>query len=130
MPSIEGPPQHQNPIELLATVAEWQDGTLTIYEATQNTRRRAERSGAPFGIQPSGSAWCAWSAGGGFGQKNSLQMQTVARCGGRAPARTAREDVVPRWQIFHDASFRPADPPSRAARSRPHRAAWLRRYTK
>ena len=30
------PPQHQNPIELIATVAEWQGDTLTIHEGTQN----------------------------------------------------------------------------------------------
>ena len=29
----EGPPQHQNPIELLTTVAEWRDGTLTVSRA-------------------------------------------------------------------------------------------------
>jgi len=28
--------QHQNPIELIATVAEWNDGKLTIHEGTQN----------------------------------------------------------------------------------------------
>ena len=30
------PPQHQNPIELIATVAEWNDGKLIIHEGTQN----------------------------------------------------------------------------------------------
>ena len=30
------PPQHQNPIELIATVAEWQGDKLIIHEGTQN----------------------------------------------------------------------------------------------
>src|SRR5262249_53325904 len=30
------PPQHHNPMELLATVAEWREGTLIIHEGTQN----------------------------------------------------------------------------------------------
>ena len=47
-------------------------------------------------------------AGGGFGLKNSLQMQTVLAA--VAAQRLARpvKLVVPRTQVFHDASFRPA----------------------
>ena len=47
-------------------------------------------------------------AGGGFGQKNSLQMQTVlAAVAARADGRPVKL-VVPRTGVFHDASFRPA----------------------
>ena len=71
--------------------------------------------------RPSGTAWPRSSAlhrsaievirpyaGGGFGQKNSLQMQTVlAAVAARRLGRPVKI-VVPRAQIFHDASFRPA----------------------
>jgi xanthine dehydrogenase YagR molybdenum-binding subunit len=49
----------------------------------------------------------SWSAGGGFGQKNSLQMQTIpVAIAARRLGRPVKI-VVPRWQVYHDASFRP-----------------------
>ena len=39
------PPQHQNPIELIATVAEWHGGKLTIHEGTQNAEADPPRPG-------------------------------------------------------------------------------------
>jgi xanthine dehydrogenase YagR molybdenum-binding subunit len=48
------------------------------------------------------------SAGGAFGQKNSLQMQTVlVAVAARRLGRPVKL-VVPRAQVFHGASFRPA----------------------
>jgi xanthine dehydrogenase YagR molybdenum-binding subunit len=48
-------------------------------------------------------------AGGGFGQKNSLQMQTVLAAVAARRLQRPVKLVVPRAQIFHDASFRPAN---------------------
>ena len=47
-----GPPQHHNPIELLATVAEWHDGGLTIHESTQNTEGLRFGVSRQLGIDP------------------------------------------------------------------------------
>src|SRR4029077_16867153 len=47
-------------------------------------------------------------AGGGFGQKNSLQMQTVLAAGAARRLQRPLKLVVSRAQIFHDASFRAA----------------------
>ena len=102
------PPQHHNPIELIATVAEWNDGNLTVREGTQNAE--AIRHGLVAALQLTADQVQVISpyAGGGFGQKNSLQMQTVLAAIAARRLQRPVKLVVPRAQIFHDASFRPA----------------------
>jgi xanthine dehydrogenase YagR molybdenum-binding subunit len=102
------PPQHQNPIELIATVAEWRDGKLTIHEGTQNAEAVRHGLATQLGLAPDRVEVLSPFVGGGFGQKNSLQMQTVlAAVAARRLGRPVKL-VVSRAQIFHDASFRPA----------------------
>jgi xanthine dehydrogenase YagR molybdenum-binding subunit len=103
----EGPPQHQNPMELLTTVAEWQDGTLTVYEPSQNSGAIRHGLARALGIEAERIHVIAWSAGGGFGQKNSLQMHTVPVAVAARRLGRPVKIVLPRWQIYHDASFRP-----------------------
>ncbi len=101
------PPQHQNPIELIATVAEWQGDKLTIREGTQNAEAVRHGVAAALRIAPEKVEVISPFIGGGFGQKNSLQMQTVlAAVAARETGRPVKL-VVPRSNIFHDASFRP-----------------------
>jgi xanthine dehydrogenase YagR molybdenum-binding subunit len=101
------PPQHQNPIELIATVAEWKDGKLTVHEGTQNAEAIRHGLVTALGVAPEQVEVISPFAGGGFGQKNSLQMQTVlAAVAARRLGRPVKL-VVPRAQVFHDASFRP-----------------------
>ena len=49
------PPQHQNPIELIATVAEWNGDKLTIHEGTQNAE--AIRHGVATALGISRRRW-------------------------------------------------------------------------
>lgn len=106
--SFTTPPQHQSPVELLGTVAEWRDGTLFIYEGTQNTAAIRHGVAAELGIPADRVQVISPYCGGAFGQKNSLQMQTVlAAVAARELGRPVKI-VVPRMQVFHDASFRPA----------------------
>lgn len=106
--TFTSPPQHQNPIELIATVAEWRDGKLTIHEGTQNAEAVRHGVARALGLEPDSVEVLSPYLGGGFGQKNSLQMQTVlAAVAARRLGRPVKL-VVPRAQIFHDASFRPA----------------------
>jgi xanthine dehydrogenase YagR molybdenum-binding subunit len=106
--TINCPPQHQNPIELISTVAEWNGDKLTIHEGTQNAEAIRHGVALGLGLNPENVAVISPFAGGGFGQKNSLQMQTVlAAVAARETGRPVKL-VVPRAGVFHDASFRPA----------------------
>ena len=101
------PPQHHNPMELLATVAEWREGTLIIHEGTQNAASIRHGLAHELGLDPDRVQVISPYAGGGFGQKNSLQMQTLLAAVAARRLGKPVKLVVPRAQIFHDASFRP-----------------------
>jgi xanthine dehydrogenase YagR molybdenum-binding subunit len=102
------PPQHQNPIELIATVAEWQGDKLIIHEGTQNAEAIRHGLATALGLSAAQVEVISPFAGGGFGQKNSLQMQTVlAAVAARQTGRPVKL-VVHRAGVFHCASFRPA----------------------
>jgi xanthine dehydrogenase YagR molybdenum-binding subunit len=101
-------PQHQNPIELIATLAEWHLDKLTIHEGTQNAEAVRHGVATALGLDPEQVEVISPFVGGGFGQKNSLQMQTVlAAIAARQTGRPVKL-VVSRAGVFHDASFRPA----------------------
>lgn len=102
------PPQHQNPIELIATVAEWQGDKLTIHEGTQNAEAVRHGLATALGLKPEQVEVISPFVGGGFGQKNSLQMQTVLAAVAARETRQPVKLVVSRRGVFHDASFRPA----------------------
>ncbi|MBU1314393.1 MAG: xanthine dehydrogenase family protein molybdopterin-binding subunit [Alphaproteobacteria bacterium] len=101
------PTQHHNPIELLATIAVWQDGKLVIYEGTQRASGMQHDLATILGLDPSLVEVKSGYIGGGFGQRGPTQRQTaiVARAAillGR-PVKL----VMPRSQIFHVATYRP-----------------------
>ena len=101
------PAQHHNPIELLSTTAVWQNGRLTVYEGTQCASMVRAALARALHLDQAVIEVKSPYIGGGFGQKGAVQRQTtiVARAAmllGR-PVKL----VVPRGQIFHNASFRP-----------------------
>jgi xanthine dehydrogenase YagR molybdenum-binding subunit len=103
----ESPAQHHNPIEMLSTTAMWSGGRLTIYEGSQHTGGIKAAVAKLLMLDPAVVDVKCESVGGGFGQKGTVQRQTalVARAAillGR-PVKL----VMPRGQIFHNASFRP-----------------------
>ena len=102
------PAQHQNPIELIATVAEWKDGKLIVHEGTQNAEAVRHGLAAALGSAPDRVEVISPFVGGGFGQKNAMQMQTVLAAVAAQRLGRPVKLVVPRAQVFHDASFRPA----------------------
>ena len=102
------PPQHQNPIELVSTVAEWRKGTLVIHEGTQNSGAIRHGLARQLGLDPARIEVISPQCGGGFGMKNSLQMQTLLAAVAARKLGQPVKLVVPRSQLFHDASFRPA----------------------
>jgi len=102
------PAQHQNPMELISTTAEWRNGDLFIYEGTQNSGSLKFGVARALGMEPSRVHVSSPYLGGGFGQKNSLQSQTVLVASAALAVGRAVKLVVPRAQLFHTASFRPA----------------------
>lgn len=105
---FRSPPQHQNPMELIATVAQWDGDALTIYEGTQNAGALKFGVAEILGIDAAKVTVVSPSVGGGFGQKNSLQMQTALVAWAARETGAPVKMVVPRSQLFYDASFRPA----------------------
>ncbi len=105
--TFHNPPQHQNPIELVATVAEWDGDDLTIHEGTQNSGALKFGIARMFGIEPDRVTVISPQVGGGFGQKNSLQMQTALVAWAARRLGAPVKMVVPRSQLFGNASFRP-----------------------
>jgi xanthine dehydrogenase YagR molybdenum-binding subunit len=105
---VETPAQHQNPIELIATVAEWKGDTLVIREGTQNAASIRSGLATQLSMAPDKIEVHSPYCGGGFGQKNSEQMQTVFAAIAARRLNRPVKIVVPRSQLFHDASFRPA----------------------
>jgi xanthine dehydrogenase YagR molybdenum-binding subunit len=107
--AYELPIQHQNPMEIIATVAEWSaDGVLTIHEPTQNAESVRHGLAKQLGIEPVRVRVLSPTVGGGFGQKNSLQSHTaLVAMAARALGRPVKL-VLSRSQLFHNASFRPA----------------------
>ncbi len=100
------PAQHQNPIELLATVAEWNGDRLEIHEGTQSSQGVCNGLAIAFGLDPAKVHVMSPFTGGGFGQKNSLSFHTVmAAVAARRVGRPVKL-VMPRSQVFHGTSFR------------------------
>jgi xanthine dehydrogenase YagR molybdenum-binding subunit len=95
-------------MELIATVAEWKDGKLIVHESTQNAEGLRHGLVAALGLTPDRVEVISPYVGGGFGQKYAMQMQTVLVAVAAQRLGRAVKLVVPRTQIFHDSSFRPA----------------------
>lgn len=104
----ELPTQHQNPMEIIATVAEWQGDMLIIKEPTQNAEGVRHGMAKQLGIPAARVRVLSPTLGGGFGQKNSLQSHTaLVALAARQLGRPVKL-VMTRAQLFHNASFRPA----------------------
>jgi xanthine dehydrogenase YagR molybdenum-binding subunit len=102
------PAQHQNPIELLATVATWEGDRLTVHEGTQASQPICQGLAIALGIDVAKVRVTSPYAGGGFGQKNTLLFHTViAAVAARRVGRPVKL-VLPRAQVFHGSSFRAA----------------------
>ncbi|MFC3126029.1 xanthine dehydrogenase family protein molybdopterin-binding subunit [Pseudoroseomonas globiformis] len=106
--SFHCPSAHHNPMELISTTADWQDGRLTIHEGTQNSGAIKHGLAAALGLDPSRIRVNSAFTGGGFGQKNSMQPQTVLAARASMMLNRPVKLVLPRAQIFFTAPLRPA----------------------
>lgn len=101
------PQQHHNPIELISTTAAFEDGELRIYEGTQAASAFAGGLAGMIGMEPTRLRGVSPYTGGGFGQKNGIQEQSVLVASAAVILRRPVKLVMPRGQLFHTASYRP-----------------------
>lgn len=102
------PAHHQNPMELISTTAEWRSGHLYIHEGSQSSGAIKFGLALSLGLAPDHVHVMSPYVGGGFGQKNAMQQQTLLVA--RAAMLIGRpvKLVLPRSQVFHMATYRPA----------------------
>jgi xanthine dehydrogenase YagR molybdenum-binding subunit len=105
---FRGPAQHQVPMELISSVAEWHGDTLVVHEGTQNAGAIQHGLATQLGIDPGQVQVISPSVGGGFGQKNSLQPHIGPLAIAARRLRRPVKMMLPRTQTFHQGSFRPA----------------------
>src|SRR5215469_2244885 len=103
-----GPPNHHNPIELLSSVAEWNDGTLIVYESTQGAEGVRFGLSHQLGIDPANVRVISPYVGGAFGQKTAPGSHTTFAAVAARHLNRPVKIVLPRKQTFYDAPFRPA----------------------
>ena len=100
------PPQHQSPMELLSTVAEWQGDQLIVHEGTQAASAMRGGLATQLGIPLEKVRVISPYVGGAFGQRGSISPHTLfAAVAARRVGRPVKL-VVPRAQVFHATSFR------------------------
>ena len=102
------PAQHQNPMELVAALAQWDGDVLTVHEPTQNAEAVRHGLARQLGLEAKAVRVVSPSVGGGFGQKNSLQSHTVLVAIAARRLNRPVKLVVPRALVFHNTSFRPS----------------------
>ena len=102
------PQQHQNPMEMVSTTAWFHGGELSVWEGTQNSGGMKAGLAGALGLDPARVHVHSPYLGGGFGQKSQMQQQVALIA--RASILLGRpvKLVMPRAQLFHTATFRPA----------------------
>ncbi len=101
------PIETHNPMEMHATTAVWEDGSLLMYEATQGVVFARNTMAAIFGLPPERVEVRAPFIGSGFGSKlwiwpHAIATAAIARAIGRPV-----QFVVPRAQMFTTTGHRP-----------------------
>ena len=95
-------------MEMLSTVAEWRDGSLTVHEGTQAAQAMKLGLVVALGLPEDKVRVISPYVGGAFGQRGSISPHTVlAAVAARRVGRPVKL-TVPRAQIFHATSFRAA----------------------
>ncbi len=102
------PVETHNPMEMHATTADWNDGDLTFYEASQGVVFAKNTIAAVFGINPARIDARAPYIGSGFGSKLWIWPHAVAATAASRELGRPVQLVVPRAQMFTTTGHRPA----------------------
>lgn len=101
------PIEHHNPMEPHATIAQWADGRLTVWTATQGISGAQKALSSLFGLAPENVTVICPYVGGGFGSKgNTWPPAILAAMAARRVNRPVKL-VVTREQMFTSNGYRP-----------------------
>ena len=89
-------------------MARWDGEQLIVHEGTQGAEGCRFHLAGEFGIPPENVTVISPFIGGGFGQKGAGQTQQVLTAFAARELGRPVKVVVPRKQLFHDATSRPA----------------------
>ena len=101
------PSRHHNPMEPSATLAQWQDGTLTMVDATQWTYGVRAVMCALFGIAPERVRVRAPHTGGGFGCKGLVWPHQIIAAAAALTAGRPVRIALSRAQMYSIAPYQP-----------------------
>lgn len=90
-----------------ATIASWQDGKLTVYDATQGITRVRQTLVQAFGLQPDDVHVICPFVGGGFGTKGSVWSHTLLAAMAARMVQRPVKIAIPREQMFGPVGSRP-----------------------
>jgi xanthine dehydrogenase YagR molybdenum-binding subunit len=101
------PPEHHNPMEPHATVAQWEGDRLTVYDATQGIMQARRKLAAAFGVPETKVRVISKFIGGGFGGKGSLWSHAMLAAMAAKLIGRPVKIVLSRPQMFGSVGFRP-----------------------
>jgi xanthine dehydrogenase YagR molybdenum-binding subunit len=101
------PVETHNPMEMHATVAQWENGRLVVYESTQSVVVHRNTLAQVFGLQTEQVEVRAPFIGSGFGSKLWIWPHSIAACAAAKVVGRPVQLVVPRAQMFTTTGHRP-----------------------
>lgn len=101
------PIQHHNPMEMHATIAQWEGDKLMLHDATQAVTGRQEYVAKMFGISPENIRVIALYVGGGFGSKGQTWSHVVLTAMAARKVNRPVKLVIERPQMFGPVGARP-----------------------
>ncbi|HEY2635949.1 MAG TPA: xanthine dehydrogenase family protein molybdopterin-binding subunit, partial [Solirubrobacteraceae bacterium] len=101
------PHESHNPMEPAATIAEWRDGALTVWDATQWVRGTQRSLAGTFGLEPDQVRVICPFVGGGFGCKGPEWPHTVLAAAAARDLGRPVKLVLTRAQMFTSVGHRP-----------------------
>ncbi|MDV3457942.1 xanthine dehydrogenase family protein molybdopterin-binding subunit [Sphingomonas sp. HF-S4] len=105
--TYKSPAAHHNPIEAPATIAQWSDGTLVVYDSNQGPHIIAAALASAFGLEKKSVRVISEFVGGAFGCKLQLWPHGyVAALAARLVKRPVKL-VLTRPQMFTSVGHRP-----------------------
>lgn len=100
------PVYHHNAMEPHATIAEWRDDKLMVYDATQSVAGTKMLMSQLLGVPPEKVRVVSLYIGGGFGSKGFSWPNTVMTCMAAQLAKRPVKLVLDRQQMFSSAGRR------------------------